>query len=163
MTAIQDVPDLGQFLEVAEATRLSRSSDPDVAAYYTGVIVGFNASFVDDDVFLDALTEARRHRWSATYDLTSAVGRWQLLGYNVEQDANKRRVFLRACGILFGFKEGTSERPDAETCTMCEARILTETDDEAEHCGRHGWFCNDDCRRAVCLPNGLGRGNCWED
>ena len=130
--------------ELVHAIRARRVADPLLEPYWGGFIVGFTGSLVTDDVFTDALTDARRVLFAGTYDLDSVVARLALLGRNVEPERAAR--ILKASGVLYGWKRGTEERDDAEECTTCEARILTDTDHDAERC-IVGWFCDPDCHQ----------------
>lgn len=115
----------------------------------TGYVIGVCAGLARHDQGLqDEVLTARQHPYAATYDKADAECRWALLGRNVTDD--QEYAFLRASGVLYGWKAGTTGRSDASVCPVDDARILT--DHEGVHCQDHGWFCDDDCRRAVCDP-----------
>jgi hypothetical protein len=150
--AVVERPRVGQVWELTEAIR-AKADDPETAPYWEGFIVGFVATFATDDVFADSLTDARNVMFAGAHTVTDAAARIQLLGRNLEP--SRAQSILRACGVLFGWKQGTAERPDAEECVVCDSRILTDVDTEAQSC-TVGHFCNEECHRSYdgyrCCP-----------
>jgi hypothetical protein len=120
---------------------------PDERAYYGGFILGWAAAMTRDGInaAADMVTEAKAHHYAATYTYPDAAARWQLLGSNTARI--NHHDYLRACGLLAGWKAGTADRPDADECTLDGARVLSS--EEGVRC-EHGYFCSDECRRAVC-------------
>lgn len=99
-------------------------------AYWTGVGTGYAVAF--GLVTREALEKARRI--PGALPLT-ADDCWK------PQDDEETAW---ACGVLYGYQQGTSELPDADECVTCGQRILTTVDDY-EGCA-DGVFCPFDCK-----------------
>lgn len=152
MTATVAEPRLGQLSELVDIIRDKRTH-PEHAPWYDGFIVGFAAAICDDQALRDQLIEARATAYAHAHTIDEALAMpW--LAHMVDTPA-RRRNYLRACGVLFGWKQATAERPDAEECTTCQDRILVDADDPASctPCVYHGWFCSPECQRAACMAS----------
>lgn len=109
---------------------------PHRRAYWTGVGTGYAVAF--GLVTREALDRARRVPGAVTL---SDINTWTPGAFADEETA-------WACGVLFGYWQGTSEHPDADECVTCGQRILRTLDDFQE-CP-DGMFCPDhldDCHR----------------
>ena len=149
-------PRAPQITEMGQAALNAAKADSrEVREWWRGVMVGYAVAFGLSPE--DPLTDAHNTPLASAAPLEdlqrkaayyAAAG---LRGSSVE-------VWHRS-GVLWGWKQATSERTDAQECAWCERRILTDTDTEAFECRNHGWLCDDDCRHTMCE----GRQSCWED
>ncbi len=163
MTALV-APRLGQLMDKGRANKAKTAARNDAEhAYYRGVEAGFDVAFGTGDP--DVFRTAHREMFAAPHSFEDACLRVEMLERTF---TNRRRLdYFHACGVLAGFKEATAERGDAEECSACSGRVLTERDGEAFtpfalswQCDEHGWFCDDECKRLVCYPTSR---NCWGD
>jgi len=120
--------------------------DQDRAAWPAGYVIGFVAGLTGDDYLVDEVQRARDTWWAGTLGEDDAAQRWAVL-CRAWGEPRSPRQHLRACGLLTGWKAATEDRPDAQECLVCEARLLT--DREGVSCG-HGWFCDEDHQRTWC-------------
>jgi hypothetical protein len=112
------------------------------AAWLYGVQTGTLAAFSGWDLWADDLIRARHYQWSRNEPYDAALERiTRLVPHGpVQLDA------IRACGVLWGFKEATAEEPDAEECLFCNGRVLLDRDTDAVSTW-HGVFCAEQCHR----------------
>lgn len=146
MTAVVEHPRTGHVLGDLLNAIQQRAADPDTAPYWSGYIVGFTATFTDDDVFTDALTDARGTMFAAAHNVGDTAARLRMFNRNLEP--RRAASIMHASGVLYGWKQGTAERDDAAECVVCDARILTRLDDEAVECYGTGWFCDQNCHQS---------------
>lgn len=107
-------------------------------AIWTGVGTGYAVAF--GLVTREALDRARR---------TPSAICLHPDDWNPRATADEEEAW--ACGVLWGYYQGTSEHPDADMCVTCGQRIVTSVDD-SESCP-DGLFCPFDCR-AIFHANG---------
>ena len=155
MTAVTVEPRGPQLTEMGHAAlEAARAESPEHREYWRGVMVGYAVAFdLTDD---GPLVDARNTVFAAALPLEEIDKKFTWLATGGFQ--RRPDVWHRA-GILWGWKQATAERQDAQECAFCEQRILTDSDTEAFKCRNHGWLCNDDCRRTMCEA----RTSCWED
>ena len=137
-------PRPGQWDEANQATdhaNLARTSgDLDSYHWWIGVSSGYMSAFNPHALWRDDLRKAKQSLVARTLGLDEATDRAGRFGL----EGLQRRRFLMDCGVLWGFKEATAERDDAQECIACNARILSDVDEQAYQT-HHGWVCNDDC------------------
>ena len=144
-----------------KARQHRQGGDLDGSQYWLGVAAGVLAAwlpgFSTPDLWADDLAAAK----------ASPSANTATLGFVRTAPWVSRAGFpgsFYLSGVLYGHFEATAEELDAQECTNCGARVLSERDDDAQECRSHGWFCAFECRRQVCPPNrgaGLYVG-CWE-
>jgi len=94
------------------------------------------------DIALARIAECRQTGagWTA-HDAETALRHY----YSGRGDADARRLFARASGVLYAFSLATDSRPDAHVCANCGAAVLTDVMADAIACTEHGITCDDIC------------------
>jgi len=98
---------------------LINTTDPDQHSYLAGVYIGYSVALG----WLDRaeIEEARRAPFASTLPLEVAL-------LPIGQ-AHVESARLRACGVLWGWREATRFEEQADECQACGARIMCDTDD----------------------------------
>ena len=153
-STVIEVEPLADLTELTEALRAVNEPLPadapqeviDEKGWLTGYVIGWLAAApsAPQDV-IDMVADADNVPFSAPYDIPSVISRWGLLG--TATHGMDRPRFMWAAGVLSGWKDGTARRPDANDCTLCERRVLLNT--QGVTC-EHGVFCDETCHRAMC-------------
>lgn len=131
---------------VAARVQFAEASDPLGESYSLGVSQGMYQALYGgwQDVRLAA--EQAHYTTVGTLPNVREYLAWLPITDTARADA------AWASGVLWGFRKATEDEDDAEKCTACDHRVLTDRDELACHCDQHGWSCSPDCQRSVCNP-----------
>lgn len=119
--------------------------------YWNGVVLAFLA---ERGTFTTEYTDLVNSDWLAqpvtdgqAINLATLAGLTQ--DENRENHPGRLPRFLNTCGALWGHKEATAHRPDADECAACDRRILTATEDGWVTCCNHG-IVHEQCAEVLC-------------
>ena len=152
----QPYPDLltGMAEAVAKSASAVLAGDTIASGFWRGVVDGMNAAMFGQA--RDVRVEAAQTPYATcgSLSLVKATLTWlPIPAAEVEQAA-------WASGVLWGFRQATDDQDDAEVCSACDQRVLTQRDELACSCDDHGWFWSPDCQRSLCNPVSSTCGRC---
>lgn len=119
--------------------------------YWNGVVVAWLA---EAGHFTDTLRDLMLSDWLAQpVPMEQAVQLASLRGLLKpgSRAANPVRLprMLNVCGAVWGWKEATAHRADADECASCDRRILTASDEDFVTCRNHG-VIHTECAPTFC-------------